>query len=251
MVEHEGDRTSLGQVSAGLGKGRADLAGGAVAIVGQDLDDDGGATRSIAVVTTLLVALCIPAHRFFDGAIDIVLGHVLRAGGDDRRAQARVHGGIGQSQLRRDGDFAREFSEQLGLRRILPPLAVHDVLELGVAGHGVAPRRPGPRKKRDRAKPWTMNETVAPDTTPPVENRLRLPRTPEAATGRKKGRRAASAKVKSTIPKMWGSPLRADHPNARQRCAAPPRSRRRSRPRSRTASLAPAPALNGRPHVYA
>jgi hypothetical protein len=37
----------------------------------------------------------------------------------------------------RDGDLARELGEQLGAHRILLALAVHDVLELGVTGHGV------------------------------------------------------------------------------------------------------------------
>ena len=45
MVEHERHRAGLGQVAAGLGEGRAHLAGGAVAVVGQRLDDDRDAAR--------------------------------------------------------------------------------------------------------------------------------------------------------------------------------------------------------------
>ena len=52
-------------------------------------------------------------------------------------AQARVHGRVGQAELGRDGDFARQLGEQLGLDLILPPLAVHDVLELGMTGHAL------------------------------------------------------------------------------------------------------------------
>ena len=65
----------------------------------------------------------------------IVLRHVLLAGGDDGRAQPRVHRRIGLAHLGRDGDFPRQLAEQFRLLGILPALAVHDVLELGMAGH--------------------------------------------------------------------------------------------------------------------
>ena len=134
------DRAGLGQVAAALGEGRAHLAGGAVAVVGQDLDDDRDAARPVALVADLVVDLGVAAGRLLDRALDIVLRHVLRARGEHRGAQARIHGRVGQPQLGRDGDFARELAEQLGLRRVLPPLAVHDVLELRMSGHGLLPR---------------------------------------------------------------------------------------------------------------
>src|SRR6185503_9766063 len=59
-----------------------------------------------------------------------------RLGGDDRGAQARVEGGIGQSELGRYGDFAAELGEELSTDFVLLALAMHDVLELGMAGHG-------------------------------------------------------------------------------------------------------------------
>jgi len=43
--------------------------------------------------------------------------------------------GSGWPHLGRDGDFPRQLAEQLRLLRILPALAVHDVLELGMSGH--------------------------------------------------------------------------------------------------------------------
>ena len=55
--------------------------------------------------------------------------------GQDRGAQARIVAGIGQPVLGGDGDLARQLGEQLGAHLILAPLAVHDVLELGMAGH--------------------------------------------------------------------------------------------------------------------
>ena len=104
--------------------------GGAVAIVGQHLDDDGDAAGPVALVADLVIDLGVAAQRLLDGALDIVLGHVLGPRRDDGGAQPRIHGGIGQPQLGRDGDFAGELAEQLGPHRVLPPLAVHDVLEL-------------------------------------------------------------------------------------------------------------------------
>jgi hypothetical protein len=37
--------------------------------------------------------------------------------------------------LGRDGDFTRQLGKQLGTLFILPPLAEHDVFELGMTGH--------------------------------------------------------------------------------------------------------------------
>ena len=51
--------------------------------------------------------------------------------------RSRVHRRVGQADLGRHRDLARQLAEQLGLGLILPPLAVHDVLELGMAGHGL------------------------------------------------------------------------------------------------------------------
>src|SRR5262249_23132121 len=67
---------------------------------------------------------------------DVVLGHVLGAGGQNCGAQARVHVRIRHAELRRDRDLAGELGEQPGARRILAHLAMHDVLELGMSGHG-------------------------------------------------------------------------------------------------------------------
>ena len=46
--------------------------------------------------------------------------------------------GIGLAHLGRDRDFARQLAEQFRLLGVLPALAVHDVLELGMSGHAVS-----------------------------------------------------------------------------------------------------------------
>ena len=135
MVEHERHGAGLGEVAAVLGEIRAHVGGGAVAVVGHGFDDDGRAAGPVALVADLLVGLGVAALRLLDGALDIVLRHVLGAGGQDGGAQARVHGRIRQAHLGRHRDLARQLAEQLGALRVDAPLAVHDVLELRMAGH--------------------------------------------------------------------------------------------------------------------
>src|SRR5271156_7013840 len=96
MVEHERDRAGLGKVAAALGEGRPHLAGRAVAVVGQHLDDDGDAAGAVALVAGFLIALRIAAGRLLDGALDIVLRHVFGAGGP-------AWGGPARSPPRRRG----------------------------------------------------------------------------------------------------------------------------------------------------
>src|SRR5918998_1390850 len=82
-----------------------------------------------------------------------------------RAAPPRVHGGVGQAHLGRDGDFAGELGEELGADRVDPALAVHDVLELGMSGHR------GLRSGRARD---------APATTGDLDGRLIEPAGPKA-----------------------------------------------------------------------
>src|SRR6478752_4786388 len=73
-------------------------------------------------------ASTIKAGGLLDGALDIVLRHILGAGRQDRRPQARVHRRIGRAELGRDCDLAGELAEHLRADRIHPALPVHDVL---------------------------------------------------------------------------------------------------------------------------
>jgi len=62
-------------------------------------------------------------------------GHVLGPRGEDGRPQARVHRRVRQPQLGGNRNLACQLAEQPGFRRILPPLAMHDVFELRMASH--------------------------------------------------------------------------------------------------------------------
>ena len=131
-------------------------AAGAIAVVGQRFDDERGAAGAVTFVAHFFDVLGIAARRLFDRALDIVLRHVFFARGHDRRAQPCVERRVRQALLGRHRDFAGELGEELGALLILAPLAEHDVLELGMTGHGVLSRenagqiagRAGPRQAR-------------------------------------------------------------------------------------------------------
>src|SRR5262249_4338655 len=109
---------------------------------------------------------------------------------------------------------AREFAEQLGLGGILPPLTVHDVLELRMSGHGGLQRR-APRAPTGRR------------TGQSGEKRCRRYISPGAGM--------------EAITRTPAAPLRVDRRDVPLRYGARDRSHRRFRPRPRTASPAPAP----------
>src|SRR6185437_14202799 len=133
-VEHEAHAVALAERAAGLGEGGAHVARGAVAIVGERLDDDGDAAGTIALVAHLLVLLAVlAACAAPDRALDGVLRHVRFFGGDDGGAQPRIGGDVGQAGAGSRGQLADDLGEDLGALLILRALAVHDVLELGMA----------------------------------------------------------------------------------------------------------------------
>ena len=135
VIEHERDGAGFAERTAGAGEVGAHRARRAVLVVGQRLDDDGDATGAVALVADLVIVLAVGAGRLLDGAVDVILRHVFRARILDGEAQAGVHLGIRQAELRGDGDFARQLGEQLGPLGVGRTLAVHDVLELGMSGH--------------------------------------------------------------------------------------------------------------------
>src|SRR5512143_3335397 len=73
-------------------EGVAELGNGAVAVVCDALDHHGHAVRSKALIHHLLEGcrVLVLAGAAADGALDVVLGHVLRAGLVDGQTQAEV-----------------------------------------------------------------------------------------------------------------------------------------------------------------
>ena len=90
-LEHPGDAALLAQVAAVFGEDMADLADGAVAVVGGHVDQHGGAARAVAFEHDFLD---LPAFQFagaaHDGLLDVVGRHADGFGGEDGGAQARI-----------------------------------------------------------------------------------------------------------------------------------------------------------------
>ena len=143
-VEQKADAVGLAEGAAGLGEGGADFARGAVAVVGQGLDDDRGAARPVALVAHLVIGrVGLAAGAAADRAVDRVLGHVGLARGQHRGAQPRVRRRVGQPGARRGRQFPDDLGKDLGALFVLRALPVHDVFELRMASH-----------RSPRGSPW-------------------------------------------------------------------------------------------------
>ena len=79
-----------------LGEDVAHVGRRAVLVVGEHLDDDGHAARAVALVKDgLEVGAALFAGAAFDGAVDVVFGHAVRARLFDGRRQRGVGRGVG------------------------------------------------------------------------------------------------------------------------------------------------------------
>ncbi len=118
-LEHPGDAALLAHVAAVLGEHVADIADGAVAVVGGDVDQDGGAARPVAFEHDFVdLAAFQFAGAAHDGLLDVVGRHTDGFGGQDGGAQTGVPVGIAAA-ARGDHDFldnARERFSALGVK---------------------------------------------------------------------------------------------------------------------------------------
>src|ERR1700733_3411135 len=92
----------------------AHLADGAVAIVGGDFDDESDASGAVALEGYFLVDR---PGKFtgatLNGALDVVLRHVLSLGGGDSAAQPGIGIDISSALASRHGDFPDQTGEDL------------------------------------------------------------------------------------------------------------------------------------------
>src|SRR5262249_6381212 len=116
----------------------SDVACGSIAIVGGALDHDRHAARPVSFICELFdVVGAGAAGTFFNGALNIVVGHALRFGSVDRLAQAKVGVDVAASQLGRHDDLARHLGVDhalLGINHSLLPL---DIGPFRMTGHEV------------------------------------------------------------------------------------------------------------------
>ena len=112
MIELPRHRAVLAQIAARAGEGAAQIGNGAIAIVGDDLHDEGHTVRAIAFKGRffksrgILIQTGAPAN----GTLDVVLGHALCAGFIHHQPQFVVGIGIG-AFARGDGDFTSQASK--------------------------------------------------------------------------------------------------------------------------------------------
>ena len=115
----------------------ADLGRGALAVIGQRLDDDGDAAGAVALVGDGLVVVRVAgAERLVDGALDVVVGHIVRLGlGDDGGEAGVIRRVAAAALLDGDDDLLGDLGERraaLGVRRALGLL---DIVPFGMSGH--------------------------------------------------------------------------------------------------------------------
>ena len=135
-IEAMAHRARRAEIAAIFAERGAYVGRGAVTVIGQCFNDDGNAAGAIAFIAHFIIAFGIPARCLVDGALDIILGHRLRLGGIDRKAQARVHVRIGHPHFRRNGNFARKLRKLRRTLFVLRTFAMLNVLEFAMACHG-------------------------------------------------------------------------------------------------------------------
>ena len=137
-VEPVAHRAGCAKIAAIFAECRAHIGCGAVAVVGQCLNDDRNAAGAIAFIAHFIIAFRVAARCLIDCALDIILGHRLCLGRIDRKAKARVHVGIGHAHFRRHGNFARQLRKLRRTLLVLRALTMLDILEFAMACHGSA-----------------------------------------------------------------------------------------------------------------
>jgi hypothetical protein len=142
-LEHPGDAALFAHVSAVLGESVADIGDGAVAVVGGDVDQDGGAARPVAFEHDLFDLSAFQfAGAAHDGLLDVVGRHADRFGGQDGGAQARIPVGIAAA-ARGDHNFLDDARERFSALGVKCRLFVFNGGPFGVARHDEPREGPG------------------------------------------------------------------------------------------------------------
>src|SRR5215472_12540166 len=135
-MEHVGDRSGCTQVSAVLREGVANLADGAVAVIGGDFYQDRNASWAIALKCDFFVGNARQlARTALDGALDVISRHVFGLRCSYCGTQARVFVRIAAA-LRRHGDFFDHSGENLAPLGVERALLMLNCRPFGMAGHG-------------------------------------------------------------------------------------------------------------------
>jgi len=94
------------------------------------------AARAVAFVLDFLVGNAFElAGAFFDRALDIITRHTAAAGGEYRRAQARIGVDIAAAHACRHGDFLNQLGKYFAALGILGGFLMLDRAPFRMAGH--------------------------------------------------------------------------------------------------------------------
>src|SRR5207244_4530790 len=132
-------------------QGAADGGDGAMAVLGEGLDEDRDATGPVALVGHLVIGDALELPRaFLDRPLDVVGRHAVLPGRLHRGPEARVGVDVATAHAGGDGYLLDQLGEQLPAPGILESLLVFDRAPLGMAGHGTCsslPPGPGSRSE--------------------------------------------------------------------------------------------------------
>ena len=132
----KGHRAALAQSAAALAENRSDIAGRAVAVVGQRFDDDCDLAGAEAFVTHGYVIVAAGGlSGLGNGALNIVFRHAFGTSRLDGQTQARVFVRFGQTALGGNGNVTGQLCKHLGLFGVLRPFAIHNIFKLGMSRH--------------------------------------------------------------------------------------------------------------------
>ena len=122
-MEHPGHRARFRHVSTVLAEDVANLAYGAVAVVGIDVEQDRHSTRPVTFERKLFISSAGKLARApLDRSLDVVGRHIFGLGGHDSAAQSRVRVRVTATVFRGNADFLDKAGKNLaalGIERAL------------------------------------------------------------------------------------------------------------------------------------
>src|ERR671919_1910666 len=137
-MEHIGNASGRGEVAIVFAKNAPDLGGGSILVISRGFNDHCHPAWSIALVNDLVEVLRVVAFTgaAFDCPLDIIVRHALGPRRLDRAPQTWIAIGIAAAGLRSDGDFLRQFAEDLAAFRVNHAFETLDLRPLAMSRHG-------------------------------------------------------------------------------------------------------------------
>ena len=114
----------------------AHIRAGAVAVIGYDIANDSHAAGGIAFINDFFVVDAAAfARGLFDGALNVIVGHVIGLGLGDDIAQLAVAFRVRAALAHSDGDFTADLGKDLAARGVRLALFRLNIMPFGMTGH--------------------------------------------------------------------------------------------------------------------